>query len=152
MMSRSIVSPVFPDRGKTATRSLDFELQNARSDDENLPQILLNAEVEAALGNALLVAQPGSSLVALANHVYDHEPELMARLARPWTVTRLMWLLSRQRRREADSGQLLLPGFEKLPRRIETKEGRFLLREATLLKLIRYREILEIGRASCRER
>ena len=58
-------------------------------------------------------------------------------------MARLTWLLYRKQQNAAAGNQLLLPGFEALPRRIELKgKKRGSLRGAGLEELLQYRRIL----------
>lgn len=99
----------------------------------------LDRQVEIALESALLFAK-GVSIPALAERVYDAEPDLVAQVQRHWTIDRLTWMLRRLLRSQEEEKQLVLPGFEGLPRRITTKEGKYArLEEATLIGVREFR-------------
>jgi len=103
----------------------------------------LSRELEITLDAALMLAEEGTPIPVLAQRIYDSEPELIAEFRESWIVARLTWLLYRKQQNAAAGNQLLLPGFEALPRRIELKgKKRGSLRGAGLEELLQYRRIL----------
>lgn len=90
----------------------------------------MEKQIERRVDEAIELADLGASDVtarAIAEGIYDSEPELMEQLKRPWMVDRLLWMVSRKRRnrRRVQRGddQLTLPGFEGLPRSIFLPDG-----------------------------
>lgn len=78
-----------------------------------------------------------SSVVLIAEDVYDSNPELMEQAKRPVLILRIRKMIENRRARvwsknEPEKYQLTLPGFEGLPRRIVLPNGqRKLLDDST---------------------
>jgi hypothetical protein len=103
-----------------------------------MPQINIHHQVDKVIADAIELADIGGIRVsnqAIAERIYDSELDLMRELQRPWMLDRLLWIISRKRRnrfmgQQADdnptdySVQLVLPGFEGLPRTIFLKNGK----------------------------
>ncbi len=100
-------------------------------------------ELDITLETALMLAEPGTSIPALADRLYDSEHELIEKIQRPWIVERLTWLLYRKQRNIPAAGQLLLPGFPNLPRRMTLKDGRrpFLM-QGNMKQVQEFRDVL----------
>lgn len=92
-----------------------------KSSEAKIDQIVIDALELADLGGIRVTTR------AIAERVYDSEPELMKEMQRPWMVDRLIWMISRKRRvRRAvhyDQAQMTLPGFEGLPKAIFLPNG-----------------------------
>jgi hypothetical protein len=107
----------------------------------------LSRELDITLESALMLAEDGTPIPALAERIYDAEPALVAQVQRPFVVERFTWMLYRRQQRAASGNQLPLPGYESLPRRIELKDRkRGALRAAGLQELLQYRQILVVRR------
>ncbi len=113
---------------------------------------MITAEVklklETAIETVLFMASKGTPLMELAKRIYADERELISQVQESWILDRLVWMLSRRRQaippvdsQEAES-QLMLPGFERLPRRLTIGGRRTALHLATLAQLKEYRNIL----------
>lgn len=99
-------------------------------------------DLEITIESALMLS-PDVPTAALAERIYDSDPELMERIQRTWVIERLVWMINRRRSRVSQGNQLPLPGFEKLPRRMVIKGGkRVALRYATVKQLRQYRGAL----------
>lgn len=99
--------------------------------------------LEIAVESALLLAAPATSIRDLAERIYQGEPRLMESFQRRWMVDHLVWLIRRRSKLVKPENQLRLPGFEKLPRRLTTQDGkRPRLGGATLPQLMDYRRYL----------
>lgn len=116
-----------------------------------MPDSKDESQLRLVLENALILAPPDASILAIAERVYDSEPQLMARLRRPWMVERIVRMLGRRQSRQIPEKQLPIPGFEELPRRIvttkeppagKTKPRKIWLKDATLQQLLEYRKVL----------
>ena len=92
----------------------------------------LTFRVERLISEAIELADIGGVAVrsrTIAERIYDTNPELMAELSRPWCLDRLLWIIGRRRvsawRNRAIEvyPQLVLPGFEGLPRTIFLRNG-----------------------------
>jgi hypothetical protein len=95
-------------------------------------------QIDKLIDEAIELADIGGIRVshwAIAERLYDSEAALMKEIERTWILERLVWIISRKRRnryltRQADemptiySSQLVLPGFEGLPRTIFLKNGK----------------------------
>lgn len=102
----------------------------------------LNREVEITLETALMLA-PDTPVSELARQIYTTEPGLVAQVQKEWVIERFIWMLHRRRQRIKNQDQLILPGFELLPRRITFIDGsRGRLRGATLKELLEFRKAL----------
>jgi hypothetical protein len=103
----------------------------------------LKQELDITLETALMLAEPGTSIPVLADRLYDSERELIEKIQRPWIVERLTWLLYRKQRNIPVVGQLLLPGFPNLPRRMTLKDGRrpFLM-QGNMKQVLEFRDVL----------
>jgi hypothetical protein len=109
----------------------------------------LKRELEITLETALMLAEPDTSIPALAERIYNSEPRLMAECQRVWALERITWMLYRRQQTATASRQLCLPGFENLPQRITLKNGtRRALRSATLPLLIEFRDVLSRRRTA----
>ena|SRR6202790_1322746 len=106
----------------------------------------LRQELETTLETTLLMASKGTPMLELAERVYESEPELMSKVQKLLVLDRLVWMISRIRQTipSVDSGQaqLLLPGFDLLPRRLPLRGRRVDLTRARLSELRKYRQIL----------
>jgi len=108
-------------------------LHNLRT--ENTGSRYLAKLIETALNHA----KPGSGVANIAESIID-DPALFA-LFRQWTVEKVSSLLRRELTRRRRASQLVLPGFEALPRFIpKQKGGRVELIDATLEDVITYGE------------
>ena|ERR1700679_2993935 len=100
-------------------------------------------ELEITLETALMLAEPGTSVPALAERVYDSEPELMEKIKRAWIVKGLKWMLYRKQRNVPADDQLTFPGFPKLPRRMTLKNGsRPFFMQGNFKQLTEFRDVL----------
>lgn len=126
--------------GNTQAPLKEVERWLGISSDVPVTATALHRQHLTALESALAASDPTTPIEVLAERVFDSEPVLMKRLG----VQRNIWLLYRLRRRlEAQSKQLLLPGFERLPTRIVIKNRRWTdLQDANLGQLRQYRSIL----------
>jgi hypothetical protein len=103
----------------------------------------LKKELEITIETALMLAEEGTTIPALAERIYNSEPQLMGECQRLWALERIRWILYRKKQRIASKNQLRLPGFENLPRVITMKDGRRrVLKNATLDDLREYRTVL----------
>jgi len=110
--------------------------------EENTMKTALTRELEITLETALMLS-PETPVSILAGKIYDSEPALVAQIQREWIVERLVWMLRRKRQRIKNQDQLILPGFQVLPRRLSMIDGtRLQLRSARLLELLEYRKLL----------
>ena len=99
-------------------------------------------DLDITLETALMLSEGKSSVRKIAESIYESEAEMLEQFRHPWMVDRIVWMLKRRQSKIAQ-GQLALPGFENLPRRITVKGGhRAALRFATLRELKEYRAIL----------
>jgi hypothetical protein len=103
-------------------------------------------EIEAAVESALLTAPKDLPMMELARRIYASEPELIAKVQEAWILDKLIYQLRLCRHRvpslELQETQLLLPGFERLPRRLSIEGRRTPLIEARLFELKQFRAIL----------
>jgi hypothetical protein len=92
-----------------------------KSLEDRIEKLILEAVELADIGGIRVTTR------AIAERVYDSEPELMQELQRFWMVDRLIWMLSRKRRARrrfhASEAQMVLAGFEGLPRSIFQPNG-----------------------------
>lgn len=101
-------------------------------------------ELEIAVENALMQAEPGTPMQQIAERLYDAEPAIMKQVSRPVVVQRLMAIMSRVRQHiPAFQTQLVLPGIPNIPARLTlAKGGRPFSRKATLEQFEEYAEVL----------
>lgn len=103
----------------------------------------LKHELELAVETAVMLAVPGTSDNQIAEGLYDAEPALMEKLARPLVIERMIWTMKRRRQHIPSPDQLSLPGLPNLPQRIRLKDGsRPLLMQSTIKQLREFRQIL----------
>jgi hypothetical protein len=107
----------------------------------------LLGRLDRVLEVALVTATPSQSIPAIAEEIYDSEPELIKELSREWMTGRLTSLLYQKRQRRAHEDECWLPGMEdlaaRLPRRMHFEDGtRVDLRKANLLQLRIFRKEL----------
>lgn len=99
-------------------------------------------ELEFAIESAIML-DPELSNVDLARKIYRSESTLMEEFKESLLIDRLIWMIGRRKQSIAAANQLPLPGFESLPRRINSKDGkRTAIRHADLDQLKAYREVL----------
>lgn len=89
-------------------------------------------EINKVIDEAIELADLGSRGVparAIAERIYDSEPDFAARMARDCVIERLAWLISRRRRarwNDSQAGaQMMLPDpiFQNLPRTVILRDG-----------------------------
>jgi len=103
----------------------------------------LKRELELAVETAVMLADPNSQDTEIAERLYDSEPALMQKLARPLAIERMIWTMKRRRQHIPVPGQMVLPGFPRLPERIRLKDGsRPLLMQSNIKQLREFRQIL----------
>jgi hypothetical protein len=103
----------------------------------------LKRELELAVETAVMLADSDTPDTAIAARLYDAEPALMEKLARPLAVERMIWTMKRRRQHIPSQDQMVLPGFPNLPQRIRLKDGsRPLLMQSTIKQLREFRQIL----------
>ena len=109
----------------------------------------LEEELDIVLETALMLAEPGTSLSALGQRIYDSESRLMAQIHRPWIVDGLIWRLRRKKANIPVQDQMSLPGFPILPIRATLKNGkRPYLGDATIKDLREFKNILAKRKSS----
>jgi len=110
----------------------------------------LQHQIETVLETILMMAPKGTSLKDLAKRAYVSERAVFDQAQEAWMLDRIEWLLARKRRTiiPVDAGedaQFMLPGFERIPRRLTMKSGkRVMLQKAILAQLREYRAALLI--------
>lgn len=106
--------------------------------------VTLKQDLETALENALMQAEPGTPIQQIAERLYDAEPAIMEQLARPFVTQRLVWVMNRVRQHiPGFQTQLVLPGIANIPARLTLATGgRPFSRKATLKQFEEYGEVL----------
>lgn len=111
----------------------------------------LKQQIDIVIETALLLARKGTPLKELAQRTYAAERNVFDQAQESWMLDRIVWMLSRQRQKihsvdgvgEALGDQFLLPGFERLPKRLTLRNGRWTaLGNARLPQVREYREAL----------
>ena len=108
----------------------------------------LKHEIDRILETALLMAPKGSTLKELTRRVFASERKVFDQAAETWIPDRIEWMLARLRRTItpvdlSEEAQFMLPGFERIPRRLTMKTGkRVALQTAILAELREYRAAL----------
>jgi hypothetical protein len=109
----------------------------------------LQHEIDTVLETVLMMAPKGTPLKELAKRAYASERDVFDRAKDTWMLERIEWMMARKRRSiiPVDSGeddaQFMLPGFERIPRRLTLRTGkRVALHNAVLSQLREYRAAL----------
>lgn len=112
--------------------------------------ITLQKEIETALETTLMFAPKDATLKELANRAYNSNRVVFDQAQETWMLDRIEWMIARKRRTiipvDADAdAQFMLPGFERIPRRLTMKSGkRVMLQKAILAQLREYRAALMV--------
>src|ERR1700676_2374400 len=102
----------------------------------------LKHEIETVVETAIMLAEPGTSNMTIAERLYESEPALMEEIKKPLAIDRLIWTMKRRRPYIPSQNQMMLPGFPNLPQRIRLQNGfRPLLMQSTVKQLKEFREI-----------
>ena len=143
------------------TRAVDFPLEGVFCTGQNTPseklddlstrgilseedpmKTALRRELEITLESALMLS-PDTPIPTLAARIYDNDRALIEQFQRDWIIERLTWMMYRRRQVSRNQDQMILPGFESLPRRLNMTDGkRVPLRRANLESLAEYRKVL----------
>jgi len=104
----------------------------------------LKKELATAIETSILLSPKSLSSMDLAKRILESEKQLVEQFQESWVLERLSWMVSRRitEIHRIDENQYLLPGFERLPRRLAIRGHRTFLRDANLDHLKSYREIL----------
>ncbi len=108
----------------------------------------LQKEIDTALETTLMLAPKNATNKELAARAYNSNRPTFDRAQETWMLDRIEWLIARKRRTiipvDADAdAQFMLPGFERIPRRLTMKSGkRVMLQKAILAQLREYRSAL----------
>ncbi len=109
----------------------------------------LKKEIDTALETTLMFAPKNATLKELAARAYNSNRPTFDQAQETWMLERIEWLMARKRRTiipidAADEDpQFMLPGFERIPRRLTLKSGkRVALQNAILSQLREYRAAL----------
>jgi hypothetical protein len=108
----------------------------------------LQKEIDTALETTLMFAPKHATLKELAARAYNSNRPVFDQAQEIWMLDRIEWLIARKRRTiiPVDAGedaQFMLPGFERIPRRLTMRSGkRVMLHKAILAQLREYRAAL----------
>jgi len=108
----------------------------------------LQKEIDTALETTLMFAPKNATLKELAARAYNSNRPTFDQAQETWMLDRIEWLIARKRRTiipvDADEdAQFMLPGFERIPRRLTMRSGkRVMLQKAILAQLREYRAAL----------
>src|ERR1700682_3248043 len=103
----------------------------------------LRKELKVAVAAAVLFAPKDTDPIELAKRIVASEHQLIQKVQEFLILDRLGSMITRKKSVDRPNLQLELPGFESLPYRISIYGERTVLREATLLQLKSYRDVLE---------
>ncbi len=107
----------------------------------------LKREIETAIESTLMFAPKNATLKELATRAYNSNRPTFDQVQETWMLERIEWMIARKRRTiipvDAEDAQFMLPGFERIPRRLTLKTGkRIALHNAVLSQLREYRAAL----------
>lgn len=108
----------------------------------------LQNEIDTALETTLMFAPKDATLKELAARAYNSNRPTFDQAQETWMLERIEWLIARKRRTiipvdAEEPAQFMLPGFERIPRRLTMKSGkRVALQNAILSQLREYRAAL----------
>lgn len=109
----------------------------------------LQQEIDTVLETTLMMAPAGTPLRELARRAYASDRSVFDRAQESWMLDRIEWMMGRKRRSippvdaPTEEPQFMLPGFERIPKRITLKSGRRVpLQNAILSQLRDYRAAL----------
>lgn len=108
----------------------------------------LQKEIDTVIETLLMMAPKGTPLKELARRAYTSERAVFDKAQETWMLDRIEWMISRKRRSiipvdPGEDAQFMLPGFERIPRRLTMKSGkRVMLQKAILAQLREYRAAL----------
>jgi hypothetical protein len=111
----------------------------------------LQKEIDTALETTLMFAPKNATLKELASRAYNSNRPTFDQAQETWMLDRIEWMMARKRRAiiPIDAGvedaQFMLPGFDRIPKRLTMKSGkRVALQNAILSQLREYRAALLI--------
>jgi len=108
----------------------------------------LKKDIDTALETTLMFAPKKATLKELAYRAYNSNRPIFDQAQETWMLDRIEWMIARKRRTiipidPDDEAQFMLPGFERIPRRLTMKNGkRVMLQKAILSQLREYRAAL----------
>ncbi len=108
----------------------------------------LQKEVDTAIETTLMFAPKSATLKELAARAYNSNRPIFDQAQETWMLDRIEWMVARKRRAiisvdAEEPAQFMLPGFERIPRRLTMKSGkRVPLRNAILSQVRDYRAAL----------
>jgi hypothetical protein len=107
----------------------------------------LQKEIDTALETTLMFAPKNATLKELASRAYNSNRPVFDQAQETWMLDRIEWLIARKRRTiqpiDDDEPQYMLPGMERIPKRLTMKDGRRIARNNAILAQVReYRAAL----------